>query len=219
MDNPHIGSTLDTAHLAATGEVRALPYGRCPSCGGDVDLCKGTGRTRAVAHDVVLAIPDDLLLPTCVRCGERPSIPEVTAVLDALLEAIAERDEANEQNAANARECGGLLARLQAVEAERDEARALKVPPTCDELDMAHMDAAVARIERDIAYKTISRLNRRAQEAERMALHAMRVGLDAAEGLRSLVHYWRREAQARRRELDARHEARVEQRAHERGVW
>lgn len=50
-----------------------------------------------------------------------------------------------------------------------------------------------------IAYKTISRLNRRAQEAEKVALRAMRVGLDVAEGLRSLVSYWRREARAQRR--------------------
>jgi hypothetical protein len=120
----------------------------------------------------------------------------------------AHRDRTRERDEARA-DVAGLRRLIEAVvtaptpesaeeiAAARDEARALKVPPTCDELDMAHMDAAVMRIERDIAYKTIARLNRRAQEAERLALRAMRAGLHEAEGMRALVVYWRREAKRR----------------------
>lgn len=63
----------------------------------------------------------------------------------------------------------------------------------------AARDARIAQLtaERDAAYKTIGKLNRRAQQAERLALHAMRVGLHEAEGMRALVHHWRRRAQER----------------------
>ncbi len=40
---------------------------------------------------------------------------------------------------------------VDVLRAERDEARALKVPPTVDELLAAKMDASVARVERDEA--------------------------------------------------------------------
>ena len=48
-------------------------------------------------------------------------------------------------------EVANLRTRLAAAEAERDEARALKAPPTVDELNAALMNAAVAKVERDVA--------------------------------------------------------------------
>lgn len=51
--------------------------------------------------------------------------------------------------------------------------------------------------ERDAAWRTIARLNRRAQEAERIANRALRVGLDVAEGMRAIADYWRRTARSR----------------------
>lgn len=144
----------------------------------------------------------EVFCSSTTHCGCRNLLDATTAAsmvaLAARVQAVeAERNKLGDEAVDRLMLISTLRADLAAAIAERDEARALKVPPSCDELDMAHMDAAVMRIERDIAYKTIARLNRRAQEAERLALRAMRVGLHEAEGMRALVVYWRREAKSR----------------------
>lgn len=52
-----------------------------------------------------------------------------------------------------------LLARAEKAEQERDEARALKVPPTTDELLQASMAAAVARTEREAVVALLALVN------------------------------------------------------------
>lgn len=64
-------------------DLEKLP--RCGECGGTVTLAQGTGRTREIMHGVVAAIPDDFYLPTCSRCGETFSVPEVDRELDVVL--------------------------------------------------------------------------------------------------------------------------------------
>lgn len=61
---------------------------RCGECGGSVELRAGEGRTREVVRGVVVPIPDDFALPTCVRCGETFSVPEVSDALDKMLAAV-----------------------------------------------------------------------------------------------------------------------------------
>lgn len=89
-----------------------------------------------------------------------------------------------------------LRTRAEQAEAERDEARAER-DKLAAQLRGAEGVRYAALMRLGTAHKTIARLNRRAQEAERIALHAMRVGLHEAEGLRALVVYWRREAKRR----------------------
>lgn len=59
--------------------------------------------------------------------------------------------------------------------------------------------AEAAEAERDLAHKTISRLNRRAQEAERIALRALRMGLDVVESMRSIAQHWQHVARENHR--------------------
>jgi hypothetical protein len=51
-----------------------------------VRLLAGQGRTREYKRGVRMQIPDDFLLPTCAKCGETFWIPEISNVLDAILE-------------------------------------------------------------------------------------------------------------------------------------
>lgn len=61
---------------------------RCSECGSAVKLTARPGRTREYRPGVVLPIPDDFEIPTCVRCGEEFIIPEVSEPLDARLDQV-----------------------------------------------------------------------------------------------------------------------------------
>lgn len=115
----------------------------------------------------------------------------------------AERDALARSLDASASTVALLSAHVGRAETERDEARDQRdgsfedVTSLNGCLERATARADKAEAERDAAYKTISRLNRRAQEAERIALHAMRVGLDVAHGMRAIADHWRRAARER----------------------
>jgi hypothetical protein len=66
-------------------KVEVSIHARCPECGGVVQLCQGEGRTRELRRGVVVPIPDDFEILTCVKCGETYMIPEVSEPLDQLL--------------------------------------------------------------------------------------------------------------------------------------
>jgi rubredoxin len=58
---------------------------RCPECGFYIKLMGGSGRTRLVKSGFK-DIPADFLIPTCTNCGEEVMTPEISDVLDKLLE-------------------------------------------------------------------------------------------------------------------------------------
>lgn len=95
----------------------------------------------------------------CIECGlGRPvggSLHTAVECRDNLRKKLAavevERDRLAALRAAESQKVVSRDERIKALLAERDEARALKVPPSVEELLSARMDAAVARAERDAA--------------------------------------------------------------------
>lgn len=61
---------IDAAIVRASREMRDYRPFRCAECGEPVTLQPGKHRTRCVARDVHLPIPDGFMLPTCSHCGE-----------------------------------------------------------------------------------------------------------------------------------------------------
>lgn len=86
--------------------TRVKPF-RCGECGSLVKALKRRGRTREYRRGVLLPVPDDFPIPTCVGCGEEYlSVAEAEA-LDRLQQPVfVERQK---------RHCGEVVDRIKAT--------------------------------------------------------------------------------------------------------
>lgn len=57
---------------------------RCAECGDVVDLATGPGRRSEYRRGVILAVPEDFAIPTCVGCGEQHLTAEMGQALSEL---------------------------------------------------------------------------------------------------------------------------------------
>ena len=66
---------------------------RCGECGTpeSVKLLPGKNRTYQVVYGFDTLIPDDFLIPTCEKCGETYSVPEIDEVLHPILRDIFQK--------------------------------------------------------------------------------------------------------------------------------
>ena len=62
-----------------------MKFPRCSECGGEVALATRPGRTRQGRYGV-FSIPDDFKTPICSQCGEQFMVPEISDVLDLLID-------------------------------------------------------------------------------------------------------------------------------------
>ena len=73
--------------MKATPKVKeAKRFPRCPECGGNVELCAKSGRTREHRRGVEMDIPADFGIPTCVKCGEEMLSAKISERLEAILQ-------------------------------------------------------------------------------------------------------------------------------------
>ncbi|MES1186827.1 MAG: helix-turn-helix domain-containing protein [Myxococcales bacterium] len=71
--------------MKTTPKKKVAKFPRCPECGGNVELCAKSGRTRQYRRGVYIEIPADFKIPTCEQCGEEMMSALISSRLDAIL--------------------------------------------------------------------------------------------------------------------------------------